>query len=181
MVHWNLDVSKNRGKTLKMDGFIMENPQKKLGWFWGGKPPYFRETSKNGAKKSYRGCHRRKGIGIFVLEGGRDCTNPSRILAGNVRWIPMPCRNAHGIFFAQVERFAGFVVECGFPKRDGTKKWGCLKLKYNCIRIICHVENVHEPVQIWHYCCWNPWLHSVVNEDSSASIRISRFLIGSRW
>ena len=35
----NMDVSKNRGKTPKMDGFIMENPYWN-GWF-GGKTPIF--------------------------------------------------------------------------------------------------------------------------------------------
>ena len=57
-------------------------------------------------------------------------------------------------FFAQVERFAGF-VENAVSQKEMEQKMGVgLKLKfYNCIRIICHVENVHEPVQIWHYCC----------------------------
>ena len=146
----SLDVSKNRGVSPRMDCIIMENPKKN----WddlGGKTTYFWETSEM-VPKIDRGCHRRKGIGIFVLEGGWDCTNPSRILAGNVRWI-QKCQG----FLHKWNGYRGFVENAVFQKEMEQKMGLFKKLKfYNCIRIICHVENVHEPVQIWHYCCWNP-------------------------
>ena len=103
--------------------FIIENPQK-TGMNLG--VPRLSETSKM-VQKIDRGCHRRKGIGIFVLEGGRDCTNPSRILAARPMDSKMPCLRRPRFFFAQVERFRG-LLKMRFPqKRLEPKNGGCLR------------------------------------------------------
>lgn len=91
-------------------------------------------------QKIDRGCHRRKGIGIFVLEGGRDCTNPSRILAARSDGFKnaMPqCLRRPRFFLHKWNLVPGFVENAVSQKETGTKKRRLFEVKvYNCIRII---------------------------------------------
>ena len=117
-----MDVSKNRGVSPKMDGFIMENPQKKLGWF-GGENHLFLGNILNGAKKSTEDVTEEKESGYLSLKAGEIV----RIRPASWRETSDGFQNAR--VFCTSGTVCGVLLKMRFPKKRWNTKMGLFEVK----------------------------------------------------